>query len=297
MNTKILLFLSVLLFAGCIRETLDPCPTGDVKVNIYVEKFQAVTHNYQTDMEASFNTRIQDIHYFLFKEDALIEEGRITDCSPYVAGPYTFERRGLDFGNYCLAVVGNCSAYVGGTKTSDLFFTYAGVDNKEDYFSVCFPFTVDCDCESEYNTYMERAHGVIRYTFNNIPQDISGIEVTMTNVADKKMIDGDYSGQIAVTKRVPIEEQARAEQAKKDLALILGTFPTSVGTRSAYQLRLYKNGEEQPWYDKTVTDTLTVQRNQLLEVAANFIGDVPNFKVLINTAWDGSNWGGGTDIQ
>ena len=297
MNTKILLFLSVLLFAGCIRETLDPCPTGDVKINIYVEKFRAVTHNYRTDMEASFNTRIKDIHYFLFKEDALIEEGRIADCSPYTAGPYTFERHGLDFGDYCLAVVSNCSAYVGGNKISDLFFMYAGVDNKEDYFAVCFPFTVDCDCESEYNTYLERAHGVIRYTFNNIPQDMSGIEVTMTNVADKKMIDGDYSGRVAVTKRIPMGEQDRAERANKDLALVLGTFPTAVDTRSAYRLRLYRSGEEQPWYDKTVTDTLTVRRNQLLEIAANFIGDIPNFKVLINTAWDGSNWGGGTDIQ
>ncbi len=297
MNTKLLFLLSVLLFSGCIHETLDPCPIGDVKVNIYVEKFQAVTHNYPDDMETSFNTRINDIHYFLFKDNALIEEGRIADCSPYTAGPYTFERAGLEFGDYCLAVVSNCSAYVGGNAPADLFFTYAGVDNKEDYFAVCFPFTVDCDCTSEYNAYMERTHGVIRYTFSNVPREVSGIEVTMTHVANKKMIDGDYSDQIEVTKRIPVGQLARARAAEEDVTLVLGTFPTTTGMRSAYKLRLYNQGQDQPWYDETVTDTLNVRRNQLLEIATSFIGNIPSFKVMIDTAWDGSNWGGGTDIE
>lgn len=298
MNNKILSILSLFLLSGCIHETLDPCPAGDVKINIYVEKFQAVTHNYQADMEAAFNTRINDIHYFLFKDDALMEEGRISDCSQYTSPPYTFERTGLEFGDYCLAIVSNCSAYVGGQSASDLFFTYAGADNKEDYFAVCFPFRVDCDCLTEHNAYMERAHGVIRYTFSDIPQDMSGIEVTMTNVADKKMVDGDYSGQIEVTKRIPVGSATRSEaNADGKLTFVLGTFPTTTGMRSAYRLRLYRNGEDQPWYNATVTDTLTVRRNQLLDIAGKFNGDTPSFEVLINTNWDGTNWGGGSEIN
>lgn len=297
MNAKLLLFLSVLLFAGCIHESLDPCPVGDVKVNIYVEKFQAVTHNYDTDMEVAFNTRIQDIHYFLFKDNALIEEGRIADCSSYMSPPYTFQRQGLEFGDYCLAIVSNCSAYVGGSAPADLFFTYAGVDNKEDYFAVCFPFTVDCDCQTEYNAYMERTHGVVRYTFSNVPADISGIEMTMTNVGNKKLIDGDYSGQMEVTKRVPVSAVTRAVTDNNDITVTLGTFPTTTGMRSAYRLRLYKNGGREPWYDGTVTDTLTVRRNQLLNIATRFTEGTSPFEVSVNTTWDGSISGGGTDVN
>jgi len=53
MKTILLLFTPILLFSGCIRETLDQCPKGDIEINVYVEKFQAVTHNYRTDMETS----------------------------------------------------------------------------------------------------------------------------------------------------------------------------------------------------------------------------------------------------
>lgn len=297
MRTIILLCVSILLYTGCIHETLDECPVGDVKIKVYVEKFQAVTHNYRTDMEDLFNTRIKDIHYFLFKERALIEEGRIEDFSLYSGPYYTFERKGLEFGDYCLALVSNCSAYVGGSTPAELFFTYAGVDNKEDYFAVCFPFTVECDCQSEYNVYMERVHGVIRYIFSNVPEYLSEIEMTMTNVGNKKTIDGDYSGQIAVTKRLPMKQLTQATNANEDITVVLGTFPTVTGLRSAYQLRLYKNGEEEPWYNETVTDTLTVRRNQPLDIFTRFTGDIPSFEVLVNTAWDGSASGGITDIE
>lgn len=297
MNTKLLLLLSIILFAGCIRETLDPCPTGDVKVNVYVEKFQAATHDYGTDMEASFNTRIQDIHYFLYKDNALIEEGRITDCTPFVAPPYAFERKGLDFGDYSLILVSNYSAPIGGNAPTELVFNYGGVDNKEDHFAVYFPFRVDCDCESEYNTYMERAHGVIRYTFHDIPQELSGIEITMTNVGNKKMIAGEYSGQTEVVKFIPVTPQTRANNAEEPLTVVLGTFPTAAGSQSAYHIRLFKNGEDEPYYNETVTDKLTIQRNQLLDIVTRFMGDIPSFEIRLDTAWDGSNSGGNTDIN
>ena len=248
-------------------------------------------------MEVSFNTRIKDIHYFLFKDNALAEEGRIPDCTTYVASPYTFQRKGLAFGDYCLALVSNCSAYVGGNAPTDLFFTYAGVENKEDYFAVCFPFRVDCDCQSEYNAYMERAHGVIRYTFSDIPEDLTGIEMTMTNLGNKKVIDGDYSGQMEVTKFIPIEKLMRAANEDEDISVVLGTFPTTVGMRSVYRLSLYRNGETEPSYNETVTDTLTIRRNQLLDISTRFTGDIPSFEIRVNTTWDGTNSGGETDIN
>ncbi len=297
MKTILLLFTPILLFSGCIRETLDQCPKGDIEINVYVEKFQAVTHNYRTDMETSFNTRIKDIHYLLFKEQTLIEEGRIEDCSPYSNPSYVFQRKGLEFGNYCLALISNCSATIQGSAPTELFFVYAGVNNDEDHFTACFPFTVNCDCKSEYNIYMERTHGVIRYTFHNIPEHTNGIEMTMTNVGNKKVIEGGYLENIDVTKRISIDQLNRATKADNDISVVIGTFPTVTGMHSAYQLRLYKNGQETPWYNETVTDTLTVRRNQLLDISTRFTGDIPSFEVLINTAWDGSTSGGETDIQ
>lgn len=299
MNIKILsLFLPVLLFTGCIHETLDPCPVGgDVKVNIYTEKFQAVTHDFEQDMEPSFNTRIKDIHYLLFKDNALIEEGRIADTSPYSGPSYVFERQGLAFGDYCLAIVSNCSASIGGNTPDDLFFTYAGVDNTEDYFAVSFPFTIDCDCQSEYNTYLERAHGVIRYSFYDVPDYLTGIEVSITNLGNKKQINGDYSGQIEVTKRIPVSQLLPARDTDKALTLVLGTFPTTKGEQSSCKISLYRDEEEAPWYSETITDNAIIRRNQLLEIIARFIGGIPSFEVKIDTAWDGSNSGGGTDIN
>lgn len=297
MKSKLLLLLSILLFTGCIKETLAPCPTGDVKIDIYVEKFQVVTHDYQTDMESSFNTRIKNIHYFLFKNNELMEEGHISDCTSYVNPLYTFQRKGLDFGDYCLAVVSNCSSYVGGNAPSELFFTYAGVENKEDYFATCFPFRIDCNCLNEYKAYMERAHGVTRFTFSNIPEDIKQIDVTITNVGNKKMIEGDYSGLLEVTKQIPIQQLSRANKSdKKDLTIVLGTFPTANKMKSAYRLQLYKN-DKIPSYNEMAIDTLSIRRNQLLDIATNFNDDTPSFEVRLNTTWEGANSGGETDIN
>lgn len=297
MKTISLFFITILLFTGCIHETLDECPVGDVKIHVYVEKFKAVTHNYPADMEAAFNTRIKDIHYLLFKDNALVEEGRLADCSSLSGNSYTFERAGLDFGDYCLALVSNCSAFAGGNSPAELFIDYAGIDNREDHFAVCYPFTVDCDCETEYNVYMERTHGVIGYTFSNVPAEMSGIEMTITNVGNRKAIDGDYSGQVEVTKRIPVGALTRAAGADNDLTVVIGTFPTATGMRSAYRLQLFKNGDETPWYNETVTDTLTVRRNQQLDIITRFSGSTPSFEVVINTSWDGSTSGGETDIQ
>lgn len=297
MRTISLFFITILLFTGCIHETLDECPVGDVKIHVYVEKFKAVTHNYPADMEAAFNTRIKDIHYLLFKDNALQEEGRLEDLSSFSGNSYTFERMGLDFGDYCLVLVSNCAAFAGGNSPSELYLNYAGIDNREDYFAVCYPFTVDCNCETEYNVYLERTHGVIRYTFNNIPAEIIGIEMTMTNVGTRKAIDGDYSGQVEVTKLIPVGTLPRAADANSDITVVIGTFPTTAGMRSAYRLRLFKDGEETPWYNETVTDTLTVRRNQHLDIITRFSGLTPSFEVVINTSWDGSTSGGETDIE
>lgn len=44
-------------------------------------------------------------------------------------------------------------------------------------------------------------------------------------------------------------------------------------------------------------DTLSIRRNQLLDIATNFNGDTPSFEVRLNTTWEGANSGGETDIN
>ncbi|MCD8182601.1 MAG: hypothetical protein LUE99_05335 [Bacteroides sp.] len=106
------------------------------------------------------------------------------------------------------------------------------------------------------------------------------------------MIEGDYSGQIEVTKRIPVSAVTRAATESKDITVTLGTFPTTKGMRSAYRLRLYKEGGEEPLYNGTVIDTLTVRRNQLLNVDTRFREGSSSFEVVVNTTWDGSIPGG-----
>ena len=62
-------------------------------------------------------------------------------------------------------------------------------------------------------------------------------------------------------------------------------------------MKLYAGDETVPVYDRMVTDTLRIERNQLLELTTrfkedDFRGDI-DFSVDVDTDWDGSNEGGG----
>ena len=62
-------------------------------------------------------------------------------------------------------------------------------------------------------------------------------------------------------------------------------------------MKLYAGDETVPVYDRMVTDTLRIERNQLLELTTrfkedDFRGDI-DFSVEVDTDWDGSNEGGG----
>ena len=100
-----------------------------------------------------------------------------------------------------------------------------------------------------------------------------------------------------VTKLIPVENFTRAANEEKDISVVLGTFPTTTGMHSVYRLSLYRNGETSPSYNETVTDALTVRRNQLLDISTRFTGDIPSFEIRVNTTWDGTNSGGETDIN
>lgn len=295
MKTKsIYIIIALFLLTGCVRETLDPCPEGQVRIQIYVEKFQADTGNPLDDPEPNFNDRIKNLHYYLYKENTLQEQGVLTDVQNTSDSSYLFQRSGLPFGDYRLLLIGNGgNEIIAGTPDhpDNLWIIYPGVDQTDDYFSASFPFTVDCNCTQHYRTGLMRTHGVIRYSFRDIPANVTAMEMSMSNITTKKQITGDYAETAEVTKRVALDTR------NTDKDIVIGTFPTPGGQHSAYHLKIYTDHSAEPWYDKQVTDTLTVRRNQLLVITTRFTQSYPQFEVIVDPKWDGSIPGGDTELQ
>lgn len=299
---KIILFLSgILFFVSCINEDLEPCPPdqGNVKINLYVEKFQNKSENPLASRETGFNLRLHYLCYYLYRGDSLIEHKIVDDLSLNTPPAYVFEWNGLDFGSYTLVVAGNCKAagvLTGlGDPRTDLVIHYPGADTTDDFFTCVFPFRVDCSCTEEFDAGLQRMHGVVRSRFVNLPADVTEIEVSVDGVYGRKTICADYDGEaIVVTKRYPVLAQTRA--AEPDY--ILGSFPNLPGRQSVYHVRLYTAGSDVPVFDQDITDTLPIRRNQLAEVTTTFADDGTfSFEIVLDKDWSGSINGGGTVVD
>lgn len=299
---KILLFLSgFLLFASCINEDLDPCPPdkGDVKINLYVEKFQNKSENPLASRETEFNRRLHYLCYYLYRGDSLLEYRVVDDLTLNTRPAYVFEWNGLEFGDYTLVVVGNCKAegvLTGrGDLRTDLVLHYPGADTTDDFFTCTFPFRVDCSCTEEFDAGLQRVQGVVRSKFVNLPAGVTEIEVTVDGVYGRKTVCRDYDGEaIVVSRRYPVVPLVRA--AAPDY--VLGSFPTLAGNRSVYHVRLYAAGNEVPVFDRDITDALQIRRNQLVEITTTFAEDGTfTFEIALDKDWSGSIEGGGTVVD
>lgn len=290
-----LIYLLVMggLLAGCIREDLEPCPESEVRIKLYVEKFQADPDASFASAEPHFNSRIEQLRYYLYKEGKVIEQGQLPDCTACTDSAYVFYRHGLEFGDYKLVVIGNGE---GGAFTSDpdhLVATYPGVEQTKDFFTASLPFTVNCACPLSYQGLLERMHGVVLGSFGQLPPEITGLEIKMANVGTRKPMEGAYEGSGELTKRVDLT----AYDSSKEVNVVIGAFPTAGNQPSSYYLSLYKNGADTPAYQFLVTDTLRVIRNQLVEVKMHFHAMNPSFEVNVDTKWEGSLPVGGIVIQ
>lgn len=281
------------ILSGCIKEDLEPCPAGNVRIKLYVEKFQADPTETFAAAEPHFGDCVDQLRYYLYKEGVVMEQGLLPDCASCRDSAYVFHRSGLDFGNYKLVLVANCENGALTGDPGDWIIVYPGVDQTDDYLTASLPFTVDCNCELSFRTLLERMHGVIRYSFEQLPADITALEMRMTSVGSRKHLEGDYEAVTEVTKRVDLPASGGAEQVN----VVIGTFPTPAGRHSAYYLSLYKKGQTAPVYNDLVTDTLTVVRNQLLEIRTRFNHLYPSFEVNVNTQWDGSLPAGGVEVN
>jgi len=291
-----LLFITLIL-SGCVKDGLDECPDGSVKMHLYVEKFRNKSQNPLDDYENNFNDIVGHLRYYLYKDNELKEQGLIDQFTKASGPSYILDFQDMEYGEYKMIIVANCTktALSGDAAIADnLVLTFPGCADTEDFFTAVFPFTVNSNENSEYNVGLLRTHGVLRYTFINMPSDITDIEVVMQNVSSEKWVTGDYKNACEASQKyiiMPLAKQATTEE------YVIGTFPTLSGEKSAYYLQMYRNNEKVPYTRHLITDTLTVTRNQLLDIAVTFNNGELSFDIDLDSKWDGSSSGGETGLE
>ena len=299
-KTIAVLFIAAAILSGCVKEGLDECPPeadGNVRIHLFAEKFRNKSQNPLDDREADFNKIVGHLRYFLYKDGALVQQKVISDFTKAVRPSYTFDLMNLEYGEYKMVVVANSTktALTGDPANADnLVITFPGAADTEDFFTAVFPFTVNTNDIKEYEVGLLRTHGVIRYTFNNMPSDVSGIEVLMQKVSHEKWVTGDYMNECEASQRytlLPLGKRAADED------YVIGTFPSLTNQKSAYYLHMYRNNEDVPYMRQLITDTLTVTRNQLLDIAVTFNNGNLSFEIDLDSDWNGSSSGGETGLE
>lgn len=300
---KRILYITVALFclaaaASCVEEDLDACPPdgGKVAITLRAEKFQARPPYAPDELEANFAARIRSLDYLLYAEGELIEQGRLADAPATSGNGYVFRHDALPFGSYRAVFAANVSPRImtGRAESPENYFiTYRGEKEGDDHFRADLPFEVTCPCSNEFETVLRRVYGVARFRFENLPAEIDAVEVSLDNVGERIPLCGDPNKSCVVAKRVSAADLA----ARSTGTVTLGTFPTLPGAKTSWRLKLYGRENDAPVYDQLVTDTLHIESNQLVELTARFrnSGDI-EFRVDMDTTWDGSNEGGGGEI-
>lgn len=297
-NIYIPLLLSVLLLtSSCITEGEELCPTGDVRLHLYAEKFQNRSQNPLDAKEEKFCDRVSHLRYFLYKGDILSQEGIVSEFNDKDINCYSLDFDNLDYGEYQVLLVCNSSkkALLGDAKKAeDLYLAYPGSTETEDFFTAFFSFNVNSEEKKEYDIGLLRAQGIIRYSFVNMPSDVTKMQIVMENVAGEKWITGDYKNIYRNTQDYTITKPLRDSETN---AYVIGTFPTVVNEKSSYFLSLFREGEEEPFISELITDQVDIIRNQLIDITAIFKDGKIDCLIQLNNEWDGWNPGGNGSIQ
>lgn len=291
------LFFITFILSGCVKDGLDECPAGRIKLNLYVEKFRNPSQDPLNDVEDNFSDRINHLRYYLYRDGELVEQNMVMNFTKSASSSYTLEFSDLDYGDYNMVVVGNCTktALAGDPTVADnLVLTFPTCAETEDFFTATYPFKVNSNDVIEHDMGLLRTQGVIRYAFNNVPTDVSDIEVVVKNVCAEKWITGDYKTTCEASHRylmAPLKNQ----KSKNDY--IIGTFPTPQNEKSAYYIHVYRESDTTPYLEQLITDTMSVVRNQLVDIAVTFNGDALDFEINLDNKWDGSTPGGETGLE
>lgn len=306
-----LLLLAALVYS-CVEDGEIPCPpdpvppatTGDARLNLYVERFQNPSEDPLNDVEPNFSDRITHLRYYLYSNAAqtraddytLVGENIIATVQNNDQDFYPLEFTGLPAGDYKLIIIGNCvNTKLQGDKVNadNLYLIFPGCLDTEDFFSTTHSFTVNPNEVKEDKVGLSRMHGVVRYAFNNLPEDVTHVEVIMENVSNEKWITGDYKKSCKANLRYAMIPVTRASED-----YVMGSFPTLTDGRSTLHVNFYKTDGDDIYLSQMVSDELSVVRNQLLDVSLEYndIGQI-EIEVTLDNKWDGSSSGGEVGIQ
>lgn len=290
-NYTLPLILLLSLCYGCIKESLKECPpeSGNVRINIYAEKFQTHSDAPTSDTEETIGRRIQNLKTYLYEEN-----GRLIDSatvSSFEGSHYTFESPTLGFGNYRIEVIANGLHDLQGDPRNpgSLYIQYPGAAETEDYFAVSYPFTIDCNCTSDFNTKLRRLQGVVVCHFNNIPAETQAIEVNLNPVNSRKALQADYSNPIEVTRKIFLTP----ETSRRSLDIVVGCFPGNTGQNVTYTLRLFNAGNVAPDFERVISREVRIEPNDLVELVVSFNDNSFDFDIHIDRNWEDILEGGG----
>lgn len=271
--------------SGCIKEDLKECPpeSGNLKINIYAEKFQTTSENPLQDTEEKLNRRISSMFLQLSRNDTIVET-QTPDIRNNSTDAYLFESKELPLGRYSLRIVANKPS------SGDFTITYPGADQTQDYFAVTFPFELDCNCTTELSTKLQRLQGVVLCRLNNLPATTSEIEISLKGITKNWLLKDKnvYSDTMTVTRRINLT----GNPAEDSISMTLGTFPTPEGQKATYTIRLFRKGESQPFFTRTADQQIEVKRNQLTELLCDFSNNSFNFEIRIDSRWEDALGGG-----
>ncbi|MCC8146814.1 MAG: hypothetical protein LIO93_10360 [Bacteroidales bacterium] len=295
-NITLLLFF-LIVFSSCITEGEELCPTGEVKVHLFAEKFQNKSKNPLDNREEKFCDRISHLRYYLYQDKKLVREGIVQEFVDKESNCYSLDFKELEYGTYELLIIGNSSktALLGDpVQSANMYLAYPGCLDTEDFFTSVFSFNVNTEDLKEYEVGMLRAHGVIRYSFVNMPPEATKMQIVMENVTGEKWITGNYMNVYKASNDYVITAPLRQSQENN---YVMGTFPTVENERSAYSLHLFREGEDTPFISEMISDDVNIERNQLVDITAVFNDGTIDFFIEINNEWDGWNPGGSGNIE
>lgn len=290
------LFL-IFSLSGCLKDGVNECPGTDIRINFYVEKFANRSSNPLDDTEEKFCDRIGHFRYYLYQNNTLYAQGMVEEFDTSTGNYYYLDYSQLEYGDYQIIVVGNCTKKALSGDTSDpanLVLTYPGCTETEDFFSAEFKFTVNSPEAKKYDVGLLRTQGVIRYTFINMPSEISELDIIMENVSSEKWITGDYKNACQAFQNYNLT--TLTGRTAED-GYIMGSFPTLSGEKSSFYLNLYREGETEPFRSELISNDLTVTRNQLLDIAVTFNDGNISYEILLDSSWGGTSPGGETGID
>ena len=290
------ILLVTIILSSCIKDGVNECPEGNVKIHFYAERFQNESQDPLADKELVFNERIDHLHYYLYKNGSLLREATIDNTSQLNSGCYSLDLAQLEYGNYQLVTIANCrkNSLTGNpADPSNLVLVYPGSADTEDFFTSVLKFNVSSEETKEYEAGLSRVHGVIRYKFENMPENADRVEIIMENMSGEKWITGEYKKACNTTH---LFYKLRNAKEDNENGYVIGTFPTLDNDYATYYLNIYKEGENEPSFREMISNKITITRNQLVEIKTTFANGSFSFEINLDSKWDGSSSEIETDI-